>query len=167
MADLAAGDVAYTQIGLGKANPADPRFSGIFSLVFGDGALTYPAGGIPLTKAKLGCPANIDELQIMDAGSASGYVIKYDAANGKLRLYNSVGAHTHDVKIIGSQAAAGTDAVSAKTLTLGKEAATNITIAGANSGTLGGVVVNTATNGVELGNVAFAATTIRVKVVGF
>jgi hypothetical protein len=49
-------------------------------------------------------------------------------------------AHTHDLKIIGSQAAAGTDAVSAKTLTLGKESATDITVAGANSATLGGVV---------------------------
>lgn len=53
---------------------------------------------------------------------------------------SALGTHNHDLKIIGGQAAASTDAVSAKTLTLGKEAATDITIAGANSATLGGVV---------------------------
>jgi len=57
---------------------------------------------------------------------------------------SALGAHTHDLKIIGGQAAAGTDAVSAKTLTLGKEAATDITIAGANSATLGGNVAASA-----------------------
>lgn len=69
---------------------------------------------------------------------------------------SALSAHNHDLKIIGSQAAAGTDAISAKTLTLGKESATDITIAGANSATLGGVVAGS--SGTPAGTLAYAAT---------
>lgn len=69
---------------------------------------------------------------------------------------SALGSHTHDLKIIGGQASAGTDAVSAKTLTLGKEAATDITIAGANSATLGGVVAASA--GTPAGSIANTVT---------
>lgn len=166
MADLAATDVAYTeQVGSAKASPADPRRSAIFTLVFGDGALTYPAGGVPLTKAKLGCPTNIDELQIMDAGT-SGFNIKFDSANGKIRLFNPVGAHTHDITVIGGLTSSEALFLDASQK-FGKNAATNRTIVGATSATTGGVAPNAAAVGSELGNVAFAAVTIKVKVVGF
>lgn len=168
MADVAASDVAYTlQEGTQAASPSDPKYKAVFKLVFGDGALTYPSGGVPLTKGKLGCPASIVSFKILDGGAASGMIVKYDYANQKLRLFNSLSGHTHDFKVMGSQAAAGTDALSAKTLTLGKEAATNITIAGANSATLGGVVAAAAALGAELGNVAFAAITMYVEVAGY
>ena len=167
MSDLAASDVAYTEVaGSAKASPADPRRSGIFTLVFGDGALTYPAGGIPLTGGKLGCPSNIDELYIVDSGT-SGFQVKYDATNKKIRLFNPTGAHAHDLLVKGGQAAAGTDAVSIKTATLGKEAATDRTALGSASATSGGVLSSAATVGAELGNVAFAAVTIKVKAVGY
>lgn len=88
MADIAASDVTYTlQAGSAKSCPSDPRFEGVFKVEFGDGSLTYPSGGIPLTKGKLGCPGNIDSLEILDAANADGYVYKWDRANNKILIY--------------------------------------------------------------------------------
>ncbi len=87
MADLAASNVTYTRVeGSQKASPSDPRFSAIFTVAFGDAALTIPAGGIPLTKAKLGCPTQIDELIVIDGGS-NGFMYKFDSTNTKLQVY--------------------------------------------------------------------------------
>jgi len=167
MADIAAGDVTYTVKNLRKMG--DHRNFNRIQLAFGDGALTYPASGIPLTIAKLGCPTVVESLIVVDQGT-SGYVFKYDQSAKKLVMFQAPAqTHTHDVKIIAGQAAAGTDAISAKTLTLGKEAATNITIAGANSATLGGVVSTTlaAAASTEPSAVAIAAQTIEVEVIGW
>ena len=87
MADIAASDVTYTLVeGSQKSCPSDPRKSGVFTVAFGNASLTIPSGGIPLTKAKLGCPTKIDELFIMDGGS-NGFMYKYDSANEKLQVY--------------------------------------------------------------------------------
>jgi hypothetical protein len=88
VADIAATDVTYTlQEGTQKASPSDPRFQGVFTLAFGNGALTIPAGGVPLTRAKLGCPSRIEEFIIMDEANANGFTYKYDASNNKIRVY--------------------------------------------------------------------------------
>lgn len=88
MADIAASDVTYLlQEGTQKASPSDPRFSGVYTLSFGNGALTIAAGGIPLTRAKLGCPTRIDEFVIMDAANANGFMYKYDASNNAIKVY--------------------------------------------------------------------------------
>lgn len=87
MADIADANVTYTKVeGSQKASPSDPRFSAVFLVQFGNGALTIPAGGIPLNKAKLGCPSQIDELFVMDEGS-NGFMYKFDSANAKLQVY--------------------------------------------------------------------------------
>jgi hypothetical protein len=87
MADLAAGDVTYTE-NVGERNIRGTRrfreFS--FTLAFGDGAKTYPTGGVPLVKANLGCPQAVIDLEIVDQ-SATGIVWKYDKTNVKLRAY--------------------------------------------------------------------------------
>lgn len=173
MADLAATDLTYTQqAGKSKASPADPRFTGVFKIAFGDGALTYPSGGIPLTKAKLGCPTNIDELHVIDADDGNGYVYKFDSETNKLRIYTSpIRTHSHDLKIIGGQAPASTAAAAYyATDILGKEAATDKTIAKADSATKGGVMSETLAASAlteAAGSHAPAATAIYVKVVGW
>jgi len=160
MADIASGDVTYTLI---KARVGDGSLKkNLVRLSFGDGALTYPASGIPLLKGKMGCPVNIESMVVVDVGT-SAYRFQYDQSAEKLVMI--YGAHSHDFKIIAGQAAASTDAISAKTLTLGKESATNITIAGANSATLGGVVATT--SGGEPSAVAIAAQVIEVEVIGY
>lgn len=168
MADIAAADVTYTQQeGTQKSGPSDPRFSGVFKIAFGDGSLNYPANGIPLTKAKLGCPNNIDEFVILDASDGDGKMYKYDRENGKLRIYNTVAAHAHDFLVKGGTAAASTDALNIKTAIIGKESATDATALGADSATKGGVLASTATTGSEMGNTAVAATVLYAKVVGW
>lgn len=188
MADIAAGDVTYTI--LNRRKLGDSRNLNRVRMAFGDGNLTYPANGIPISKGKMGCPVVIESMVIVDQGT-SGYKFQYDQSAEKLVIMQSasVGAHTHvvasashthNLKIISNQAAASTDAVSAKTATLGKESGTDITIAGANSATLGGVVstevASTATtsNGAvsaaamsEASAVAIAAQTIEAEVIGW
>lgn len=87
MSAIGATDVTYAIQEGTAAKTSTSHFEATFSLSFGDGALTYPSGGIPLTKAKLGCPAFIKDLVFIDGGSANGYVYKYDRANEKIRMY--------------------------------------------------------------------------------
>lgn len=167
MADIAASDVTYTlQEGTQYSSPADPRNCGVYKVEFGDSSLTYPSGGVPLTKAKLGCPAEIISLEILDQGDADGLLYKYDRENEKIRIYNMTAGHTHDVKIIGGTAAAGTDTLNVKSLVIGKEEATSVTVLGADSATKGGVVASSASAGAEFSG-AVTAVDLYVKVVGW
>ncbi len=86
MADIAAADVTYATVSSHQQKVVQGRRQGKFSLVFGDGALTYPTGGVPVTKAKLGCPNTIESF-IMEGTGANGFIYKYDQANEKIRIY--------------------------------------------------------------------------------
>lgn len=123
-----------------KRNRVGTQYSNTVDLAF-DNSYTG-SGGEALTAANLG-------LTVVEGWSIpanSGYSFNYDPTNSKILVYASggVAAHTHNFKIVTGAAAAGTDAISAKVLTLGKESAADITIVGANSATLGGVVASTA-----------------------
>lgn len=85
MADIAAGDVTYT-IGNRFFTPGE-GYKNELTIAFGDGALTYAAGGVPLTAALMGCPSGLRDFFITDGASATGLVWKYDKANNKLRGY--------------------------------------------------------------------------------
>jgi hypothetical protein len=114
MADIAASDVTYTlKEGTQFACPSDPRYSAAFAISFGNGALTYPAGGIPLTKGKLGCPTDLEALLIDDASSADGYLYKHDRANNKLRIYQGDNDNAGDAPLVelGNVAVAATTLV--------------------------------------------------------
>lgn len=88
MAQIAGSDVTYTiQEGTQKASPSDPRFQANFAVAFGNGTLTYTTGGIPLTRAKLGCPTRIDELVILNAAAGDGFLYKYDSVANTVRIY--------------------------------------------------------------------------------
>ena len=64
---------------------------------FGDGALTYPAGGIPVPAiGHFGMNKEITNLEILD--SDDGYIYKYDQANKKLQIYTQVPAIVHEEK---------------------------------------------------------------------
>lgn len=62
------------------------------TLTFGDGALTYPTGGIPVDKSIFGFRNIIRDLFITDPSHADGYIYKYDATNYKILIY--VGNYT-------------------------------------------------------------------------
>lgn len=85
MADIAAADVTYTLV---KQSIGESGYKNyVFTVAFGNGTLTYPANGVPLTAAKLGCPNQIISLSVFSPASANGLVYKYDAANNKVRVY--------------------------------------------------------------------------------
>lgn len=88
MADIAATDLTYSlQQGSQFASPSDPHYSAVFSVGFGDGALTYPTGGIPLTKGKLGCPTAILDLMLVEPDADDGILYKYDQSANTIRMY--------------------------------------------------------------------------------
>jgi hypothetical protein len=144
MADIAASDLTYTVQKTSKMEDGRRRTN--MKIAFGNGSLTYPSGGIPLSSlSSHGFPNVVAEVLLMDANDASGINWKYDYENNKLRGYIAPAqTHAHDLKIIGGQAAAGTAATAHyATDILGKEAATNATIAKADSATKGGVISET------------------------
>lgn len=183
MADLAATDITVTL--LVQKRGENSRVRNVVKLEFGDAALTYPAGGVPITKGKLGCPTTIESLVVFDAGT-SGYKWSYDAANEKLVAVQSgaVSAHTHtvahahDLLVKGGQASSTTnDIAHYATDILGKEAATDATILGSASATKGGVLTVTPTTSssgsvaavalAQPSTVAIAAQVLRCEVVGW
>lgn len=156
MSALVAGSVTYTIQGRGiQVDDSGFKIANM-KIAFGDSSLTYPTGGVPLSNlAHFGFPNLIDSLVLSDASNASGYVFKWDRANNKLLMYVSaaftpagnvtVASHTHDIKVIGSQATSTTNDVAVYTSLLGKQEAGNATISGSNSTLAGGVVATTAT----------------------
>lgn len=93
MPDIAAANVTVTveeqNIVLGKRRNR-------VKIQFGDGALTYPAGGIPMPAAgAFGMVRNLDYLTIFDDDDSSGLLFKYDRENAKLRVYWPSGGATN------------------------------------------------------------------------
>lgn len=165
MADIAAADVTYTMLNQRKLG--DSRNLNRVRLAFGDGALTYPANGIPLTKGHMGCPTVIESLVIVDKGT-SGYEFMYDQSAEKLIVWQAPAqTHTHDIKIM--ESITEDAALGLQSGKLGKNTATNATIAGSNSTLNGGVVSATlaAAALAEASTVAIAAQTIEVEVLGW
>ena len=86
MVAIAASDVTYT-INFNAAAGLDGNRRNI-KIVFGDGALTYPAGGVPLTSASMGCPNGIQSFVIEENSAAVTTVWKYDVSGNTLRGYD-------------------------------------------------------------------------------
>lgn len=97
MADIAAANVTHAVVRQRKMS--DSRNSNLVRLSFGDGALTVPAGGIPLSKAKMGCPVIIESLKVVDQGT-SGYVFNYDQSTEKLVVLYSDNNNASDGPLI-------------------------------------------------------------------
>jgi len=102
MADLVAADVSYTNLKRKKIE--DNRKIVQANISFGDGVKTYPAGGVPILGKMLDCPVVIDSFLIDDMNSASSMLIKHDAVNNTLRLYNMFESSSGPVPPAGSPA---------------------------------------------------------------
>lgn len=162
MAALSAASVTYTMKVQRKG--MDSRNCNKVQLAFGDGALTYPAGGIPLTIGNMGCPTTVESLSIVDQGT-SGYKFSYDSTNAKLIVTHS-GAHTHDLLLKNAAVVDGaTTRVNAGANLLGANTGGDLTVTGA--GANGGVVNTTIGALVEATGVALAAQTLLVEVIGW
>ena len=94
MPDIVSTDVVYTPQAQGQRTvfrtaPREKRV--LAKVVFADGILTYPVGGVPLTAiaADVDLQRNIRRWELVDAGNASGIIWKVDHDNAKLRGYSS------------------------------------------------------------------------------
>lgn len=159
MADLAAGDVTYTI--LKQRRLSDSRVMNLVRIAFGNGSLTFPAGGLPLTKGKLGCPNVIESLHVVDQG-ASTYKYQYDQSEEKLIALSSY--HAHNISLINAAVADSANArVNAGANLLGANTGANLTITG--DGANGGIVGTSAL--VDGVGGAPAAQTLEVEVIGW
>jgi len=170
MAQIAAANVTYSMVtGSQMANPANPMASALFDVSFGNGTLEYTDGGIPLTKAKLGCPENIQELFILNQGLA-GYTYKYNFTANTIQIFQAPAqTHTHQLIMAGGVTTTA-DFLYHSSGALGKAAATNVTIAGTAPTTTGGVVSQTlaAAALAEMAtSAAVPATSLRMRVIGW
>lgn len=167
MADIASTDLTYALVKQRKEDSGNKVIN--LTVAFGNATLTYPSGGIPLDKNKLGTPNQILSLIIDGPASADGIIYKYDKANNKIRMYVSA-THNHDLLIKGGQAATTTNELGHyATDILGKEAATDATILAADAATKGGVLNSAvaALTEVTATSYAPAATTLYVQVTGW
>lgn len=84
MADLASSDVTVV---LSERRIVGKKRRNILTITFGDGAKTYPAGGVPMpTFGSFGMTRQLDFLNVLD-DSAGPFLVKYDKTNNKLRFY--------------------------------------------------------------------------------
>jgi len=113
MADIAASGVTYVQQPGSHQNGGSQNVR-IYTVAFGDGTDTYPAGGVPITKGSIGCPTDIQSAKILDSSDADGYLYKYDMANDKIRIYLADYDATADGALL--ELTGGTTAVAAATL---------------------------------------------------
>lgn len=158
MSDIAASDVTYTLVNQRKMG--DSRSLNRVRLAFGNGTLTYPASGIPISIGKCGCPTVIESMLIVDQG-VSAYQFHYDQSAATLVMINP--SHGHDIVVMGTQGTAGTQAVSLISGTLGVQGVQG-TVAFAAFGSRGGVAAGVLA---EASAVAIAAQTIEVEVIGW
>lgn len=98
MADIAATDVTTTLI---SNNIHASGFRDVVAdMAFGDGALTYPTGGVPLTKGDLGSPNSIRSFTLVEPDAGNGFVYKFDASAESLRIYQGDNDNVADAPLI-------------------------------------------------------------------
>lgn len=82
MPAIVAANVTYT---IDKREKLVRSKQNQVQIVFGDGALTYPSGGIPLTVNGLGLSKAVDSLKILE-GNANGYRYEWDKSANTIRI---------------------------------------------------------------------------------
>ena len=85
MTALVAADVTIT---VNERQIVSKKRRNRVTVAFGDAALTYPSGGVPMPAfGSWGMTRNLDWVTLFDADDASGIIWKYDRTNNKLRGY--------------------------------------------------------------------------------
>jgi hypothetical protein len=115
MADIAAANVTVTV--LKRYSYTDKQKRTVVQITFGNGTLTYPAGGVPLpAKGVFGMTQSLDFLVLIQKASADGLIYKYDYANKKIRIWNPTQQTAGAGNRAGVELASGTDAPAATTI---------------------------------------------------
>jgi len=109
MPDLVASDVTYTLVKQDVAGGRGQRKNTV-DVTFGDGALTYPSGGVPLTKGNLGMPNTVETFYFTEPDADDGFLYKYDASAETVRIYQGDNNNASDAPLIELVAASATPA---------------------------------------------------------
>ncbi len=108
MPDIASSDVVYSLVKQRKEDSSNKVVN--LTVQFGNGALTYPSGGIPLIRANMGCSNNILSVNLSSPASNNGFVYKYDLTNNKIRIYQGDNTNVASAPLIELVAATATPA---------------------------------------------------------
>lgn len=94
MPAITAANVAVTMLDVGRKVIEEKRKRNRVKIVFGDGALTYPAGGVPMPALGVfGFVRLLDGLLIYQSAPDDALIYKYDAVNNTIRIWTpSTGA---------------------------------------------------------------------------
>ena len=100
MPDIAASDVTYA--------PQDHNFNRneggmnkrVVAVIFGDGALTYPSGGVPILRASFGMANQLVDFSWIENGQANGFIYKWDSTDEKIRIYQGDNNNAADSPLI-------------------------------------------------------------------
>ena len=111
MADIAAANVTYSFISKDKQFEGRRGFSARGTISFGNASLTYPSGGVPLTKAKIGLPRVLRSCIIMES-NAKGYLFEFDRSAETVRIFQQT------AKAVTGNVAVVTGTISAPTILL-------------------------------------------------
>lgn len=171
MAQLVASQVTYSMVeGSRMANAANPMSSAIFTISFGDGTATYTNGGVPLTKAKLGCPESVQELYFLDTANGGGYSFSWNRTSNTVQMFQAPAqSHAHNYIMKGGVTTTA-DFLYHSSGALGFAATPDVTMTASAIATKGGVV-SASLVAAALAEVATSATVtgivLRVRVVGW
>ena len=93
MTMLAETNVTYT---INDRTRIGKKYFTEFTMAFGDGALTYPTGGVPITPSKIGFRRNIDALKVIES-NGNTLLYEWDKSANKLRIFSEARVeHTAD-----------------------------------------------------------------------
>ena len=166
MAGFSTASVTYTVNNFRRLG--NSRAMNRVTLAFGNSALTYAAGGIPLVIGSLGMTTTVESMDVVEQGTA-GYLVQFISSTNKLAIFQSA-SHTHALFVATGAGTSGTTSIQAGTAATGVfNSGGSISIPGiaAAAGTIGGIVNVAAGNLVECTSVALPAITIVVEVVGW
>lgn len=115
MPDIAASNVTVTV--LQRAYMMDMRKRHRVKIAFGDGALTYPSGGVPMPAAgTFGMSTVVESMTVTDDDDGQGIFNKYDAEAKKIRIWFPTQQTAGTGNRAGVEYTGGTTAVPATTL---------------------------------------------------
>lgn len=89
MSAIAASNVTYTLPAKGSVSDSGSKIK-IMTIAFGNGTLTYPATGVPLSGlSSKGFPTSISKVELLSPAPSDGIMYKYDNVNNSIRIYLS------------------------------------------------------------------------------
>lgn len=114
MPDITAANVTITVL---KRYPMHRGYRNYCQISYGDGVLTYPAGGVPMPAAgQFGLRQTLERLNILDNDDSQGVFHKYDHTNTKIRHWFPTQQTAATGNRAGVEYTGGTTAVPATTL---------------------------------------------------